>query len=268
MIIASTTRWGFIVEWSQEGWCLAQHWRSAYCQPLRNKLARTSLWTSLGESVANAHWRAYLSSLVCARAFNCLEHLVFVFVLTMIYSSRMLYWFEVGCSKADSKIEQLESHRCEAIWAFGAYSPPTVHKKPWQMECSWWLDWENWKRYMVGSSELDWWIPLVSRSIWSPSLKLYIENIFSSTRLSLGWVEDHRPSSWNKQDDPALYKFGQSFEDQLLSVLLEARSRRYGLGECHVESFRSRSRCICEVNIGESETQLGAGGNPFGCFQK
>ncbi len=93
-----------------------EHWRSAYCQPLRNKLARTSLWTSLGESVANAHWRAYLSSLVCERAFNCLEHLVFVFVLTMIYSSRMLYWFEVGCSRADSKIEQLESHRCEAVW--------------------------------------------------------------------------------------------------------------------------------------------------------
>ena len=45
--------------------------------------------------------------------------------------------------------------------------------------------------------------------------------------------------------------WGQSFEDQLLSVLLEARSympRRYGLGESN------GPKCICEVNIGESET--------------
>lgn len=115
------------------------------------------------------------------------------------------------------------------------------------MECSWWLEWENWKRYMVGISELAWWIPLVSQS----------STVRSFVPIDCHWVEWKitvlHHELWTEQSNPALCKLGQSFEDQLLSVLLEARSRRYGSGA----SVESLLTFFCEVNIGESETQLG-----------
>ena len=58
----------------------------------------------------------------------------------------------------------------------------------------------------------------------------------------------------NRAGQSSTLQVGSSpFEDQLLSVLLEARSRRYGSGA----SVESLLTFFCEVNIGESETQLG-----------
>lgn len=49
----------------------------------------TSVWTFLGESVAHALWRDYLSSLVCARVFDLIAWSSlssdFIFVLSFIY---------------------------------------------------------------------------------------------------------------------------------------------------------------------------------------
>lgn len=143
-----------------------------------------------------------------------------------------------------AKFERVESHRYEAILGlqtFGTILHPESTRSPgrWSVAGGWsgrignatWLASQNW----LGG--FHW---LAKALQWDP--------LFQSIVIGLS---GRSPSFiMNRAGQSSTLQVGASpFEDQLLSVLLEARSRRYGLGES------SGRRCVCEVNKGEWETK-------------